>query len=424
MNNKLKILVCAYSCLGDPDKRFGQGGEGVLGWNLSKQLAKFSEVYILTHSQNREVIEKKLKEEPNPNLNFFYLELPKSFSFLNHFGGGVQIYAYLWQIKAYFLAKKLHRKIHFNAFHHITYANDWMASFVGALLPVPYVRGPGGGAHKVPKSFLTNFSFKSRLGQYFRTVSQWLFRHDPFFLIGQKKAKAILVCNYEAMRAIPSKWRNKVYLFPVNGISQKDLDLLKSKEGKVEDKNKFKILSAGKLLNIKGFDLALRAFGIFSKGKSDVKLSIVGNGPQLPYLKNLAKKLNLDGKVEFEGWKPRKELLKELRSSDVFLFPSLRDGGGQVVVEAMAASKPVVCLDIAGPGFHISKEWGIKIKPTSPQEAIKGMAEALEKLYSNKEIRINLGRKARKRAEDFYHWDKLGERLLEIYREILNKISN
>ena len=116
---------------------------------------------------------------------------------------------------------------------------------------------------------------------------------------------------------------------------------------------------------------------------------------------------------------PRNEFLKELASCELFLFPSLRDGGGAVVVEAMAAGKPVICLDIAGPGFHIENEWGIKIKPRSPGQAIPEMDKALEKLYFDEELRVRLGEAARERAEKFYHWDRLGENLFKIYQEVL-----
>src|SRR5579884_2376590 len=74
-----------------------------------------------------------------------------------------QVYAYLWQIKAYFVARRLHRERPFDVFHHVTYANDWMASYIGALLPVPYIRGPGGGAQRTPGAFLKEYKFRDRL---------------------------------------------------------------------------------------------------------------------------------------------------------------------------------------------------------------------------------------------------------------------
>lgn len=57
----IKVLICAFACLKDPDRRFGDGGEGVLGWNIVKQLARLHQVFVLTHSENREIIKNALK---------------------------------------------------------------------------------------------------------------------------------------------------------------------------------------------------------------------------------------------------------------------------------------------------------------------------------------------------------------------------
>jgi glycosyltransferase involved in cell wall biosynthesis len=112
-----------------------------------------------------------------------------------------------------------------------------------------------------------------------------------------------------------------------------------------------------------------------------------------------------------------------MRSCDVFLFASLRDGGGLVVVEAMAAAKPVICMDLGGPGLHVTEECGIKVPAHSPDEAIELMAQALERLYQNIELRVKMGQAARTRAERVYSWDQLGERLLQIYKEVLGAPS-
>ena len=409
----MKVLVCAYSCLKDPDKRFEDGGESFLGWNIILQLSRFNQVWILTHSQNQAAIEERTSKSPISNAKFCYINL-SSLDFLRNIHGGVQIYTYLWQIKAYFVAKKLNKKIHFDVFHHATYANDWMASYIGALLPVYYIRGPGGGAHRVPKNFVKKYSFRDRLAEKTRSIGQWIFRHDPFFILGQNKAKAILVCNKESFNAMPVKWQKKAYFFPVNGISSNDFLFLKSIEKSQSDD--FLILSAGKLIKIKGFDLAIKAFKIFSEKISNAKLIIVGEGPESENLKKLTREINLSGKVVFEGWLTREKLFQKMIDCDIFLFPSLRDGGGNVVVEAMAAGRPVVCFNEAGPGFHIDEKCGIKIKAENPKQAIKDISDALEKLYFNKELREKLGVGAEKKAKREYDWDKLGDKLSEIYK--------
>jgi glycosyltransferase involved in cell wall biosynthesis len=115
----------------------------------------------------------------------------------------------------------------------------------------------------------------------------------------------------------------------------------------------------------------------------------------------------------------REELLGEMAQCDVFFFPSLRDGGGLVVVEAMSAGKPVVCLDLAGPGVHVTEACGVKVPAHSPQQAIRDLAGALERLYVDPALRRKMGEAARRRAEQVYEWDRVAGRILEAYEKVL-----
>ena len=114
--------------------------------------------------------------------------------------------------------------------------------------------------------------------------------------------------------------------------------------------------------------MTIRAFAQFANRHSDVQFTIVGDDPERACFENLIRDLGLEKQVKGERWIPRQNLLALMRQGDTFLFPSLRDGGGAVVVEAMAAGKPVVCMDLAGPGMHVTEECGIKIPPRSPDE--------------------------------------------------------
>ena len=427
---KLRILTCAYACLFE-DGVPVVGGEAVLGWNIVQQIGRFHQVWVLTSASNRLGIEAELQRQAAPNITFVYVELPRWLRPFLTFLGGIQFYAYLWQIRAYWVARKLHAEVKFDAFHHLTYANDWMASYIGGLLPVPYLRGPGGGAQRTPKAFLKEYSFTARLWERFRSFGQWVLRHDPVFLRGQHRARVILLCNREAADAVPPRLKSKVQLFPVNGISAEDLQIFRGTNGEgssapAASRNRqggtgapFHVLSAGKLFSLKGFSLAIRAFGLFAKHHADANLTIVGDGPERVRLEGLVRNLGLERQVNLEKWMPRQGLLGLMRECDTFVFPSLRDGGGAVVVEAMAAGKPVICLDIAGPGLHVTESCGIKISPQTPGQTVIGIAEALDRLYADRELRTRMGNAARHRVEEAYVWDKLGDRLLGIYESAL-----
>ena len=388
-----------------------------MGWNLLIQIARHHQVWALTNAADRPSLEEAWAKDPVPNINFSYVGLPRWLRPLLRIQGGHQFYYHLWQLWAYFAARKLHKEHRFDLFHHVTYANDWLASFIGALLPVPYVRGPGGGAHRTPKGFEGEYTLGGRIWEKVRSVFQWILRHEPLFIIGQRRARAILVCNRASQSKFPKNWSSKVHLFPVSGVSTSDLSF--SATPTPED-GRFRVLTAGSLIRVKGFGLAIRAFQQFAKNRPEAEFWIFGSGPEEARLRALVRRENLEDKVHLKGAVPRDDLLAEMAQQDVFLFPSLRDGGGTVVIEAMALGKPVVCLDTGGPGMHITPECGIKISPRSRSEAVVDLAGALERLYSDPNLRQTLGEAGRRKAEEEYHWDRLGQRLMGIYEQAMS----
>ncbi|HKT12401.1 MAG TPA: glycosyltransferase family 4 protein, partial [Terriglobia bacterium] len=125
--------------------------------------------------------------------------------------------------------------------------------------------------------------------------------------------------------------------------------------------------------------------------------------------------------VRLVKWLPREDLFKEMAECDAFVFASLRDGGGLVVVEAMAAGKPVVCLDLAGPGLHVTEECGIKVAAENPEQTVRDLAAAFGRLARDADLRAAMGRAARRRAEEVYDWKRVAERIEKVYREALGR---
>jgi glycosyltransferase involved in cell wall biosynthesis len=70
--------------------------------------------------------------------------------------------------------------------------------------------------------------------------------------------------------------------------------------------------------------------------------------------------------------------------------------------------------------MHVTIECGAKVAPQDPQQVVRDMAAELERLYKDKELRLRMGQAARERAEQFYDWDRIAERMLEIYQDVLS----
>jgi len=230
-----------------------------------------------------------------------------------------------------------------------------------------------------------------------------------------QKASAILVCNRET-KDVLARWSAKIVDFPVNGIRREDI-----LDGPVSGARKdgFRILYVGRFDPIKGLPLALEALRILHGIAPSATLELVGEGPERPRLEALAGRLGIADRIVWTPWSPRSEIFGKMRESDVFLFPSMRDGGGAVVVEAMANGLPVVCLDLAGPGLHIRNGYGVKIRSGRPDVVAADLAGAIGKFWCDPGLRARVGGAARDRAASFYEWSRLGGRLRGIYADAL-----
>lgn len=415
---RLHVLVSAYACnpAGNPCLH---PGEDLVGWHLVEQFAKSHELWVITHDYNRPEIQRVRNDKNLKGLRFIYVKLPTFVRLLYRVSFGERIYYYLWQIAAWRAAVRLHREHRFDLAHHLTFGNYWMPSFIGAFLPIPFIWGPIGGGQKIPRVFFKEFTLLEKLSEWGRDGAQWVGRN---LLLSRKvcmrRASLILVCNRETKAMFPEKYWPKIQYFPVNGISRQELGPIPSsaKKGKT-----LSFITAGRLIRLKGFDIVLRAFALFQESGFRADLEIIGQGPEEAHLRQLAQRLDILPSVRFISWLSREELLKRMRRSDIFLFSSFRDGGGAVVIEAMASGIPVICLNVGGPGFHIRKGWGEKIDSGRPEDVVKGFSEAMVRLAENPSERLALGKAGRQRAAIFYSWDCLGARMNEIYLDVFNE---
>lgn len=408
MNKNLKVLVSTYAC--EPNK----GSEPGVGWNWAKQIAKFSEVHVITRANNRHLIEEELKKSPVPDLFFHYYDVPKWLSFWKKKTRGLHLYYLLWQIGAYNVAKGLHKRERFDLVHHITFGNIWLPTFM-PFLGIPFIWGPIGGGERVPRQFRKDYSITSKIQEFLRDFIVLTLRINPFFLLASKKASLIISRTKESFDAVPAKLRFKAITLIETGIEGSAIKKL------ILERKGVKILSAGRLIHLKGFDLSLKAFDLASRKSKGLEMIIIGNGPDMKRLQGLCKELGLSDKVTFTGYLSNSEVLEYMAESDIFLYPSLKEAGAWVLFEAMSTGMPVICLDIAGPAEIVSEDCGIKIKPDTPEQTVKELAAAIIRLIENPELRKKMGEAGRKRVLEHYTWEKKGELIRRIYEEVFGK---
>ena len=405
----MKLLISAYAC--EP----GRGSEAGVGWNCVLQAARFHEVWVLTRRNNREPIENALQTHPLENVRFVYFDLPRWSRFWKRRTRGLQLYYYLWQIGAYFVARKLHRRAGFDLTHHVTFVNYWLPSLL-PLLPVPFLWGPVGGGESAPAGFEEFWSPRSRVYEALRDAARIRTLIDPFAVFCARRAALALATTEETRHKLSGLGCDRVRVASEAALTQADISRLAALPP--PPRGTFRLLSVGRLLHWKGFGLAIRAFRKFERSFPGSEYWIVGDGPERENLAKLAGQLGLRLKVQFLGPMPRALVLEKLAQCHALAHPSLHDSGGWVCLEAMAAGRPVVCLDLGGPAVQGSAATGIKVAAIEPGQTVRDLSSAFARLARDPSLCSRLGQAGQRRVRQHFRWETKGE----FYRDISEAI--
>jgi glycosyltransferase involved in cell wall biosynthesis len=359
---------------------------------------------------NRAQIEHALALQPNPHLHFHYVDLPRWARFWKRGQRGIRLYYYLWQLAVVHAIRKLSRKVKFDLAHHVTFVNDYF--FTGlALQRIPYVWGPIGSPSKRPDT-LGNKPLKlwlERREYYFKNLLRMT---DPLFWTSLIRARLVIGINDEIGHRFPISLvaRRKYLSHPGIGAEQQLVDECPDESRPSEA---FRVISMGRLIRMKGFDLSLQAFARFAQSVPSARLTIVGDGEQESSLQLLAEELKISHQVEFVGRVPRAEAMRYMRRGHVFIFPSW-EAEGMVVLEALAQGLPVVCLDYGGPGKMVTPECGFAVQP-GPR-AIEELAAALQTLATDPALLNTMSDAARRHVVEHYLWERRHLQISAWYR--------
>jgi len=173
--------------------------------------------------------------------------------------------------------------------------------------------------------------------------------------------------------------------------------------------------TVGWLLPIKGPMHLLRAMSFVWQSHPETGLVYVGKGDLEKELREEAFRMGVSERVSFLGW--RDDVAEIMQLLDVFVLPSLNEGMGRVLVEAMAAGKPIVASNVGGiPDLIIQGENGLLV-PAGDAEALAG---GIEFFITNPEKRREMGERGRKMAVR-YGSDSMVQKIDQLYRELLGK---
>jgi len=243
----MNILISAYSC--EP----GKGSEPGVGWNVAREVAKYHNVWVLTRpDESGAIIDAELARNPVPNLRVVYFTLPFwKDSMRWGQSGAMQIHYYLWQIQAYFVARRLHSEIGFDVAHHVTFVRHSTPSFL-SLLPIPFVWGPVGGGESAPKPFWKDFSLRARVYETARAWFRGVGELDPFTRLTVRRSAIVRATTEDTARRLRKLGATQVQIIGETGLP--DAELLRLSQYPLPDSTSpVKFISMGRLLHWKAF---------------------------------------------------------------------------------------------------------------------------------------------------------------------------
>ncbi|PYV73894.1 MAG: hypothetical protein DMG96_21770 [Acidobacteria bacterium] len=259
---------------------------------------------------------------------------------------------------------------------------------------VPFVIGPINGG--LP--FVQGFSQAENQKEWVSNLRN-LYRYLPFARSTYRRAAAIIVASSQTYAEFAA-YRDKLFFIPENGISR---SLCSDDPRTPEPGAKFELIFVGGLIPCKACDLALRAAApLLRSGLA--RFTALGDGPERNRLEHLARSLGIEKAVSFCGWVSHEEVYRRFGSADVMVFPSVRDFGAGVVLEALATGAVPVVADFGGPGDIVHPDVGFKVRLTNESDVVEQMERVLTELVNDRSLLERLRKQGMSYAQQRLTW--------------------
>jgi glycosyltransferase involved in cell wall biosynthesis len=393
----------------------------LIGWSLARAIGKQTEVHLVTQVRNRDAICRAGLIEGR---DFTAIDSERLAAPISRIGnlirggrgvgwttvtalGTLSYYYFEWLVW-----KRFGRSIRngeFDLVHRITPVSPTIPSLLAkrcAATSTPFILGPLNGGVPWPKEF----------GHARRKEREWLsyVRGAYKFMPGYKStlvnSAAIIVGSRSTLSQIPSRFRSKCIYVPENAIDPARF----FSTGPTVDAETLRACFIGRLVPYKGPDILLEAVASLVR-LGRLHLDIVGDGPLMPDLCAYIQEHGLQNGITTHGWIPHEKLQPILARSQLLLFPSIREFGGGVVLEAMAMGIVPVVVDYAGPGELVTDAVGYKIPLGSRQVVVDRLRRTVTAICDEPGQLREKSIAARARVQDLFTWDVKARQMIEIY---------
>jgi glycosyltransferase involved in cell wall biosynthesis len=414
----MKILLSTYSCFPCQTSEPGNA------WRAINEALREHEVWavIADAHQYRELTEPVLAKNPLPNFHPVFFKLPPALQWLSRRKATGAVYYHLWQELLRGLVRDLHAKEKFNLVHHVTFGRYWSPSGLREL-NLSVIWGPVGAAETPPRSFVRELPLRYQMEELARDGVRNFCERGTALRDTARAATIAIGVTRESCAALTRLGAHRVEQMPQMALN--DHDLAQFAALPAPPPGPLRAICVGRHVHWKGFYLAIRAFAKFARNSPDAELWIVNTGPFRRELEKTAARTGMAHRVKFLGTLPAyTDVLDRLGRAHVLMHPALHEGFGNVCLEALAAGRPVACLDIGGPASQIAPETGFAAPATTPAEAVTALAGFLTKIDRDRTLLATMSAAARAHVQENFTMRRLNEQMRTFYAEAMESHKN
>jgi glycosyltransferase involved in cell wall biosynthesis len=399
----------------------------LVGWSHSRALARIADVHLVTQVRNRDAL---LRAGLRQGADFTEIDSERIARPIYHLAKGLRggegaswtTNTALTALSYYYFEALVWRTFRdqlaqgeFDLVHRLTPLSPAIPSLLAgkcARFGVPFVIGPLNGGVPWPRGF----------GEVRRAEREWLsyVRHAHKLLPGyratRRHADAILVGSIDTWRQIPDAYRDRCVYIPENAVDPSRFPSVRSHRASLP----LRAIFVGRLVPYKGADMLLEAaLPLLRSGV--LRIEILGDGPQQAHLSSFVEREKLEETVELAGWVEHQRLHERMSSADLLVFPSIREFGGGVVLEAMALGVVPMVVRYGGPGELVTPETGFLIEIGSRDRIVRDLRNAIEGLTRDPEEIDRRSGPARDRVQRNYTWSAKAQQVAQVYEWVVGR---
>lgn len=399
----------------------------LVGWSMAQALRDVARVHLVTQVRNRDAI---LRAGLREGADFTAIDTEALAGPVHRLSTALRrgtgrawtidtalsglIYPYFERLVWRAFAADL-RAGRFDLVHRVTPLTPTTVSPLAARCAgagVPFVMGPLNGGVPWPAAF----DAERRREREWLSYVRGAYRLRPGRGAMYRACAAILAGSRHTASEVPAAHRDRVVYLPENAVDPARF----ARRAAQDVSGPLRACFIGRMVPYKGPDMALEAAApLLRSGR--LAMDMLGDGPMRAELEAFAAREGLGAAVTFHGMVDHARVQDIAARSNLLVFPSIREFGGGVVLEAMSMGVVPLVVDYAGPGELVTAGTGLKVPLGDRAGIVASVRARLEALAADPSGLPGMGARAQARAHALFTWPAKARQVREVYDWVLGR---